>query len=619
MSHYHDSASPERTAEISELIRKSLDLLTRSEKWRFIGLLFAILAAGFLQVLGVGSIVPLLGLLTDPEASQNQAVASYLSDLYSFSSANSMIIFLAGLSLGIIVVANALTAITFWFMFRFVWSVQSRLSTELLARYMSHPYESLLGRNPAESEKNILVEVHVFTNGIMLPILRLVVSGTIVAFVSGFLIWFNPVLAAIATSVLGIGYFVSFILVRRNLANAGERRLVANIDRFRAVNEAIGGIKELQVLGRTQEFVYRYQVPAVEYARATSLQQILADTPRYAIEVLAFGSVIVAALYIAVSSGNLQTIAPVIGVYIIAGYRLMPAMQKFYNAWTQVRFNRAVVKGIHHDYLVGGKFRHGAVDAIVGSNGLKKEIRIIDLKYHYPGSTDLVIDGLNMEIQRGQTISLIGETGSGKTTVAELLIGILKPSSGCISIDGLDLNDQNVRSWQNSIGYVPQEIFLIDDSISANIALGLPRSQINFDAVRRAAKIANVDDFVMNELPERYDTVIGDRGVRLSGGQRQRIGIARALYHQPSVLFLDEATSNLDQETEATLHAALDQTSEEMTVVIVAHRLNIIRSSDVIYVLDKGRIIGNGKYDDIVNADGTLREKYVRLRSPSNG
>jgi ATP-binding cassette, subfamily B, bacterial PglK len=604
---------------INELLRNSLDLLTPGEKWRLVGLLMAILVVGLLQMAGVGSIVPLLGLLTNPESSETRDIAEFVRSIYDFSSSDAIIIFLASVAFGIIVIANALTAVTYWFMFRFVWSIQSRLSTEILARYLAHPYEILLGKNPAEAEKNILVEVHVFTNGVVLPLLRVIASGAVVVLVAGFLIVFNPILAAIATGVLGIGYMVSFFLVRQKLMLAGERRVDANKDRFRAVNEAIGGVKEIQVLGRTQEFVDRYQVPANRYARTTSLQQILADMPRYAIEVLAFGSVMLAALYVAVSSGNLQTVAPVIGVYVVAGYRLMPAMQKVYNAWSQIRFNKAVVGDLYQTHQVGAVTLNAEGNNQTRATHFKTAVTLSDLEYHYPESSDLVVDGLNMEIRRGQTISLIGETGSGKTTIAELLIGILRPSSGSILIDGVELDDQNIRNWQNLIGYVPQEIFLIDDTISANIAFGVPKYEIDFEAVRKAAKIANIDDFVMDETSDRYDTVIGDRGVRLSGGQRQRIGIARALYHQPSVLFLDEATSNLDQDTEFKLHEALEESLEEITVVIVAHRLNTTRSSDIIYVIDDGRILGSGTYEEIVNPDGTLRAKYSRLRNlPAN-
>jgi len=596
----------------SELVRKSLDLLTIGEKWRLVILLIAILVVGILQMLGVGSIVPLLGMLADPGSSQSESVTEYVRGFYDFSSTDSIVIFLAATAFGVIVVSNLLSAATFWFMFRLVWSIQSRLSTDLLARYMSHPYEVLLGKNPAEAEKNILVEVHIFTNGVVLPVLKLSAAGVVVILVAGFLVIFNPVLALIATSVLGLGYFASFLIVRRKLALAGERRVVANGDRFRAVNEAIAGAKEIQILGRTQEFVARYQAPANRYARTTSLQQILADMPRYAIEILAFGSVMLAALYVAVSTGDLKTVAPVLGVYVVAGYRLMPAMQKVYNAWSQIRFNRAVVDDIYAAHVVGDstdQLRKQPADAL---EKLNESINIVDLDYHYPTTPEIVIDSLSLEIKKGQTVSLIGETGSGKTTIAELLIGVLKPVSGTVEIDGKSLNDSNIRSWQDQIGYVPQEIYLIDDSISSNIALGVPISEIDFDAVQRAATIANIDSFVQNELPEKYETIVGDRGVRLSGGQRQRIGIARALYHNPSVLVFDEATSNLDQETEASLHEALERVMDDMTVIIVAHRLNTTQSSDMIYVLDEGRIVGSGKYSDIVSSEGTLREPYSR-------
>jgi ATP-binding cassette subfamily C protein len=480
---------------------------------------------------------------------------------------------------------------------------------------MAHPYETLLGKNPAEAEKNVLEEVLIFTNGVMRPMLRFVSSSVVVLFLIVFLVWFSPVTAGITVAFLGGGYFVTFALVRRTLSSAGSRRITANANRFKAVNEAIGGIKEIQVLGRSQEFVDRYQAPAREYARATALQNIISEVPRYTIEVLAFGSILSVALYVAVTSGNLRDIAPIISVYALAGYRLIPAMQRIYSDWSGIRFNRVVVEPLHLAHVAGEESRRSHITDDSGSIEMEQGIRIVDLKYHYPGSTDLVVGGLNMTIPRGQTVSFIGETGSGKTTLVELLIGILRPTSGSISVDDVELDAGNMRRWQNSIGYVPQEIFLIDDSISANIALGVPRSEIDFEAVRWAAETANIDKFVTQELPEQYETVIGARGVRLSGGQRQRIGIARALYHKPSVLFLDEATSNLDQETEKLLHQTLETVSIDMTVVIVAHRLKTTRSSDMIYVLENGLVIGSGKYDEIIDADGSLLDKYSTQRN----
>jgi len=436
------------------------------------------------------------------------------------------------------------------------------------------------------------------------------VSAVVVIFLIAFLVWFNPVMAAISMVFLGGGYILTFMLVRRSLTSAGDRRVVANEARFRTTTEAIGGVKEIQVLGRTREFVDRYRRPSQEYARATALQNIISEMPRYTIEVLAFGSILSIALYVAISSGDLAEIAPIISVYALAGYRLIPAMQRVYSDWTGIRFNMVVVGILHNVHMEGLESRRSHIVDDSGSMNLERSLSIKDLEYQYPGSADQVIGGLDMTIERGQTVSFIGETGSGKTTLVELLIGILRPTSGSISVDDLELNAQNMRRWQNSIGYVSQEIFLIDDSISANIALGVPKTEIDIEAVRIAAETANIDKFVMSDLPEQYETEIGARGVRLSGGQRQRIGIARALYHSPAVLFLDEATSNLDQETENLLHETLESVSKDMTVVIVAHRLKTTRSSDMIYVLNKGRVIGNGKYDELISADGNLLAKF---------
>jgi ATP-binding cassette, subfamily B, bacterial PglK len=594
------------------MFSKSLDLLTRKEKWRLSILLAGLMVVGLLQIVGVGSILPLLSVIADPDQVREQGTVEFASRFIEFSDTNSIVIFLAAMALVLIVVSNVLSAITAWLSSRFAWSIQSRLSTDLLARYLAHPYETLLLRNPAEAEKNVIEEVEVFASGVVRPFLRLVTSSVVVVFVVGFLIWFNPVMAGISVLLLGGGYVITFLLVRRSLSRAGSRRAISNEGRFKTASESINGVKEIQILGREREFTQRFRSPAQEYARAATLKNIVSDLPRYSIEVLAFGSILTVALYVAVSSGDLREIAPMISVYALAGYRLIPAMQRIYSDWSGIRFNGVIVPQLRRVYTDGEEYLHKRPSEKSERLELQESIRILDLRYRYPASAEQVVTDIDLTIQNGQTVSFIGGTGSGKTTLVELLIGVLTPISGSISVDGEVIRDENLSRWQNSIGYVPQDIFMIDDSIATNIAFGLPESEVDFEAVRRAAQIANIDQFVMDDLPEKYDTVIGSRGVRLSGGQRQRIGIARALYNKPSVLFLDEATSNLDQETEHLLHETLERVSENMTVVIVAHRLRTTRSSDVIYVLDKGNIIGNGKYDDLVTADGNLRKEYLR-------
>lgn len=601
--------------EVVELLRKSLDLLTPKEKWRLSILLAGLMVVGLLQIVGVGSILPLLSVIADPDQIREQVVVEFVSEYIEFSDTNSIVIFLAGMSLALIVISNALSAITTYLSFRFVWSIQSRLSTELLARYLSHPYEILLGMNPAEAEKNVIEEVEIFTSGVVRPFLRLMTSMVVVTLIIVFLIWFNPVMAGIAVVLLGGGYVITFVVVRRSLTKAGERRSVSNEGRFKSASEAIAGVKEIQVLGREKEFTNRYRTPSQYYARATTLQNIISEIPRYTIEVLAFGSILIVALYVAVTSGDLREIAPMISVYALAGYRLIPAMQRIYSDWSGIRFNGVIVPQLRQVYAVGEEHRRRSLMGVSEKIELQDTLELSDLGYRYPSTTTQVIDGMNLRIDRGQTVSFIGETGSGKTTLMELLIGVLRPSTGTISVNGIPLDDTNLRNWQRSVGYVPQDIFMIDDSVQANIALGVPQSEIDIESVRKAAKVANIDSFVMEELPDRYDAIVGARGVRLSGGQRQRIGIARALYHQPSVLFLDEATSNLDQETEHLLHETLERVSKDQTVILIAHRLRTTRSSDVIYVLEGGQIIGSGKYDELVNEDGNLRAEYSGQRS----
>lgn len=568
-----------------------------------------------LQIVGVGSILPLLTVISNPDEIREHVVVEYVAKYIEFSDTNAIVIFLAGMSLALIVISNVLSAITAYLSVRFVWSIQSRLSTELLTRYLSHPYEILLGMSPSEAEKNVIEEVEMFTGGVLRPFLRLITSTVVAILIIVFLIWFNPVMAGIAVALLGGGYVITFVLVRRSLTIAGKRRAVSNEGRFRTASEAITGVKEIQILGREQEFTNRFRTPSQYYAKATTSQSIISEIPRYMIEVLAFGSLLIVALYIAVISGDLKEIAPTISVYALAGYRLIPAMQRIYSDWSGIRFMGVIVPQLHKVYKEGEEYRSKGFVEESEKLELRHSIEISGLSYRYPATTTRVIDDMNLTINRGQTVSFIGETGSGKTTLMELVIGALRLTSGTISVDGTPIVDSNLRSWQRSMGYVPQDIFMIDDSVQANIALGVPHSAIDIESVRNAAKTANIDSFVMDELPDQYDAVVGARGVKLSGGQRQRIGIARALYHNPTVLFLDEATSNLDQETEHLLHETLERVSKDLTVIIIAHRLRTTRSSDVIYVLEDGNIIGSGKYDELVNEDGNLRPEYSGNRS----
>ena len=322
-------------------------------------------------------------------------------------------------------------------------------------------------------------------------------------------------------------------------------------------------------------------------------------------EILAFGGILAVVLYLMRNSGGLQGALPVVALYALAGYRLMPALQSLYVNFTALRFIGPTLDHLHKD-LVMLPPPPARRDAAVPMR-LDREIVLENIIYQYPRAARPSLSDLNICIPAHSTVGLVGATGSGKTTTVDIILGLLQQQSGRLLVDGVGISSQNRRNWQSSIGYVPQAIFLADDSVAANIAFGVAEHHIDYTAVERAARIANLHDFVVEGLPDGYRTSVGERGVRLSGGQRQRIGIARALYHRPSLLILDEATSALDNLTEQVVMEAVRNLGREITIILIAHRLTTVRECDRIFLLDKGSVAAVGNYRELVDSNEAFR------------
>jgi len=330
------------------------------------------------------------------------------------------------------------------------------------------------------------------------------------------------------------------------------------------------------------------------------------------LEVVAFGGIILIAVYLIAVQNNLQQVIPMLGLYAFAGYRLMPALQQAFNGIASARFNIAALDAIHRGL-------ENQVAEPVHTNGrtaenqqefvlpLNKRLVLDQVSFTYPGAKEAAIQHLSLEIPAHTTVGFVGKTGSGKTTTVDLILGLLRPQEGMISVDGTPLQGDAVRHWQQNIGYVPQHIYLADDTVARNIAFGVAEDEIDLDAVRDAARRAHIADFIESDLPEQWETVVGERGVKLSGGQRQRIGIARALYHNPSVLVFDEATSALDQKTETDVMEAIYELEGNHTILMIAHRLSTVQRADKIVMLERGRKVGEGSYDELAHRHAKFR------------
>jgi ABC-type multidrug transport system fused ATPase/permease subunit len=404
--------------------------------------------------------------------------------------------------------------------------------------------------------------------------------------------------------------------------------MAANTERFQAVGEAFGSVKEVKVLNREAHFLSRYEPAAGVFAHAMAKSQIFSQVPRYAIEGLAFGIIMAAILYLLARGHGVQSVLPLASAFVVAGYRLLPALQNIYQGIAQWRFNQSVLDTLTKDLSVhqahkpentGMANQDETATGIDEQNNASKLIfkhalELRNLSYHYPAADAPSLDNVSLTIARNSFVALTGATGAGKTTLADIILGLLEPSAGEIYIDGTRLGPSNRAQWQANLGYVPQDIYLTDSTIASNIAYGLPCEAINRKAVERAARIANIHDFIVEKLPKGYDTIVGERGVRLSGGQRQRIGIARALYHDPSVIVLDEATSALDNETERRIVNELDAMRGGRTLIVIAHRLTTVQKCHEVFLLHDGRIAARGSYGELIRRN----TEFSYLADPNN-
>ena len=576
-----------------QIIKKVLFLLTPSERLQTYLLLFMILIMALLDTIGVASILPFIAILTNPNLIETNLILNSVfeaSKIFGVEN-NQQFLFILGIFVFILlVVSQVFKVITTYFQVRFIQMHEYSIGKRLIEGYLHQPYSWFLNRHSAELGKSILSEVAIVIGGCIYPVMELISKGMVTIALIVLLVLIDPKIALIVGLSISFTYGVIFFFLRSYLKQIGKERLKNNQSRFMSVSEAFGAAKEIKVGGLEQIYIRRFSDAAKNFARYTALSQAISQLPRFILEAIAFGGVMLMILYMMRQTDGFINSLPIISLYIFAGYRLMPAVQQIYTAFTQISFNSPSIDLLNKDIKNLKPFNSNQahdVDAL----SLNKAITLKNIYYNYPNTTRTALKNININIPAKSTVGLIGTTGSGKTTTVDIILGLLEPQKGTLEVDGKVVSKQNSRAWQRSIGYVPQHIYLADDTIEANIAFGFDPKDINQEAVEKASKIANLHEFIMHELPNKYQTTIGERGVRLSGGQRQRIGIARALYHNPLVLILDEATSALDNQTEQAVMDAVNNITKDITIILIAHRLNTVKNCDIIFKLEKGQII----------------------------
>lgn len=586
--------------DMLETLRKLNALLDPRDRGKVGLLAILMIVTAFMQTVGIASVMPFLAVLSDPAMVHDNDMLRIAYDWLGFESTSSFLYFLGLAAFVLFVTGTALQALNQWAITRFTHMQQYELSRRLMGDYLARPFTFFLNRNSGDLAKTVLQETTQAINGALLPMLRLVSQGLLALFIIGLLVAAQPWLAKIVAVSLGGIYGGIYVLARTWLNRIGEDRVEANRERFTAAAEAFAGAKEIRLLGRERDYLERYRHPSKRFASHQANAMLLQNLPQYAIEAIAFGGVLLLVLFLMAGDGGLAQALPLIGLYALAGRQLIPAFQKIFQQIASLRFNTAAVDNILKD--LGSRpdstpmiERHDQPKPLAPS----MSIEVKGLSYHYPGHEQPALKDVSLEIPARTTVGFVGSSGAGKSTLVDLLLGLLEPDEGQILIDGEPLTRNNARNWQAALGYVPQHIFLADQSVAANIALGVPEDRIDQAAVERAARLANLHNFVTTELPRGYATIIGERGTRLSGGQRQRIGIARALYRDPDVLFFDEATSALDNATERAVMDALHNLSGQKTVVLIAHRLSTVRPCSRIFVFEQGHLMDEGVWEDL--------------------
>ena len=584
-----------------QILKKLFFFLSPQEKKNLVILFVMSILMALLETTGIAFIFPFIAVLSDPSIVETNAI---LNTLFHFSgrlgvqNKQEFLFFLGILVFLFLIASQVFKAFTIYFQSRFIQMRESSIGILLIEKYLSQPYSWFLSRHSAELGKTILSEVsQIIANGIS-PLIELISKAMLVIAIVVLLYIVDPKLTFIISLSLGLAYLFIFYILRKMLSQIGMKRLDNNELRFKAVNEVFSAIKEVKIGSLEKTYIKNFSKSSKVFAKSLTISQVLQQLPRFLLEAIAFGGMLLIIIYMMVKSGNLNNSLPTISLYAFAGYRILPALQQIYSSCARLVFVGPSVDKLYSDIRNLKSQKKTQPDELVS---FYKIIKLKNVYYNYPKSSISTLKDINLNIPVNSMVGFIGPTGSGKTTVVDIILGLLQPQEGLLEVDGKIITDQNLASWQQLIGYVPQQIYLSDDTVAANIAFGVDSKDINQKMVENAAKVANLHEFILEELPKKYQTTIGERGVRLSGGQRQRIGIARALYFNPKVLILDEATSALDVETEQVVMDAINKLEKNKTIILIAHRLNTLQNCDIIYKLKKGYIVGQGTFHEMVN------------------
>lgn len=587
---------------LSTLLRQVRVVLGTGQRlWLAAFTALMVVGAAF-EALGIGLVVPFIAMLSNPAAITTNP---HLRVLYEYSgvATETRFLILAALALlAVFVVKNlylgALTYLTHWF----ITTRQVRLAERLFSFYLHLPYVYHLRRNTAALINVLSTEIGRVYAGVVLPLLTVAAEGTVLLFILALLFLVEPQITLIALAVTGVAAAGIYLSFHEALNRFGEERVRHSGLMIKGISQGLGSIKETIVAGREEFFVRAFASSGRFHARASRFFAVANALPRLVIEAVAVGGLLLVVMIILLRGDGMAKAIPALALFAMAAMRITPSLNRLFGAVSSIRFYTPAVTAVCRDVLESERDRdmqRPVASPVAGAGSGARGLELKDITFSYDGAAASSISNVTISVPKGTSVGIVGPSGAGKTTLVDLILGLLRPGTGNILVDGRDIH-LDLVAWQRTIGYVPQFIYLLDDTVRRNVALGVPDEEIDSERVRQALELAQLDGLIRT-LPQDIGTEIGEHGVRLSGGERQRVGIARALYHRPDVLVFDEATSALDSATEAGIIATISRLSGSRTIIQVAHRLSTIRQCDVIYYLARGRVLDHGRYDELIS------------------
>jgi ABC-type multidrug transport system fused ATPase/permease subunit len=581
---------------LRDTITKLLMLFNRKEKKKLILLLFMMIFSALFETLGIGLIVPFVGIVTKPAIIKENTFLAFLYQLFDFHSPTSFMIFSVVILLLVFIVKNLYILLFQYVQTRVLLNQQVKLSQRLFKEYLTKPYTFHLQRNTADLLRNVNGEVPRVLQGIIMSGFQLLTESLVIICILVLLLYTASMATITASILLGGSVFLFFKIFRKKMNHLGKEQQLVSGMMIKWVNQGLGASKEVKVSGKEDFFVEAYTKQSRINANISCFRMMLDQTPRLFIETLLVSIVLITMLIIIFQGTNTTTIVSTMALFAMAAFRLMPSINRVMAMITTIRFSIPALSVVYEDLFTNREVSVTSSQTLGRSSSIAKKgkrtfndsIRLSEVSFRYPNQKELSIKDISLTIPIGHSVAFVGESGAGKTTLVDIILGLFRPEKGSVLVDGENLYDQKAL-WQQKIGYIPQSIFLSDDSIRRNVAFGIAGEQIDDQAVWRALEQAQLKEFIEG-LPEKLETSVGERGVRLSGGQRQRIGIARALYHNPEIIFMDEATSALDNETEKEIMIAIDGLKGEKTLIIIAHRLSTIENCDIVFKITNGRL-----------------------------